>query len=247
MHALTPPRGPGKRQMTDEQTLKAAIEEIEKTHRVEGLLTVEYEREVERKTKYVGRGRGGANRQQEVVERIRYHITAVTRDAQKIEEVKETFGWRAYVTDTPRERFCLEDAVRLYRQECRIERIFHRLKNRLNLVPMYVQEPDQVKGINHLLTLGVRVLRLIELVVRRSLEQEQTALPGLHPENYQKTTDRPTSERLLKAFEGVTLTIIHVKNQIIRHFTPLSDLQKEILKRLELDDVLYQNLEIHKT
>jgi transposase len=247
LHALTPPRGRGKRQMTDEQMLKAAIEAIEKKHRVEGLLTVEYEREVERQTKYVGRGRGGANRQQEVVERIRYQMTAVTRNAQKIKEVKEKFGWRAYLTDTPKEQLCLEDAVRLYRQECRIERIFHRLKNRLHLVPMYVQEADQVTGLNHLLTLGVRVLTLIEFVVRRSLEQEQTSLSGLHPENQQKTTNRPTSERLLKAFEGITLTIIRVKDQVIRHLTPLSELQKEILKRLELDDVLYQHLEIHKS
>jgi transposase len=245
LSALTPPRGRGKRQITDEQRLKTAIEAIEKTHRVEGLLNIEYEREVERTTKYVGRGRGGANRKQEVVERIRYQITAVRRDAQKIEHVKEKFGWRAYVTDTSRERLCLEDAVKLYRQECRIERIFDRLKNRLNLAPMYVKEPDQVKGLNHLLTLGVRVLTLIEFVVRRSLEREQKALPGLHPENNRKTTDRPTSERLLKAFEGITLTIIHVKDHIIRHLTPLSDLQKEILKRLGLDDVLYQNLEIH--
>ena len=247
LHALTPPRGRGKRQITDEETLKAAIEEIKKTHRVEELLTVEYRREVERNTKYVGRGRGGSNRQQEVVESIRYQITAVTRDEQKIQDVKETFGWRAYVTDASRERLGLEDAVRLYRQECRIERIFHRLKHRLNLVPMYVQEPDQITGLTHLLTLGVRVLTLIEFVVRRSLEQEQTSLSGLHPENQQKTTNRPTSERLLKAFEGITLTIIRVKDQVIRHLTPLSELQKEILKRLELDDGLYQHLEIHKT
>jgi transposase len=247
LHALTPPRGRGKRQITHEETLKTAIENIEKTHRVEGLLRVEYEREVERKTKYVGRGRGGTHRQQEVVESIRYHITAVTPQAQKIQELKKTFGWRAYVTDTSEEQLCLEDAVRLYRQECRVERIFHRLKNRLNLVPMYVSEPDQVKGLNHLLTLGVRVLTLIEFVVRRSLEQEQTSLPGLHPENQHKTTDRPTSERLLKAFEGITLTILHVKDQVIRHLTPLSELQKDILKRLELNDALYQNLEIHKT
>lgn len=116
--------------MTTEEALQSAIEEIMKTHRVEGLLTAEYERQVERNTKYVGRGRGGANRKQEVVERVRYHITAVTRDAQKIEQSKEAFGWRADVTDTLRERLCLENAVKLYRQECRIERIFHRLKNR---------------------------------------------------------------------------------------------------------------------
>jgi transposase len=245
LYALTPPRGRGKRQMTDEPSLQAAIEAIEKQHRVEGLLRVEYEREVERTTKYVGRGRGGANRHQEVNERIRYYITAVTRDTEKIEEVKETFGWRAYVTDTSGDRFCLEDAVRLYRQECRIERIFDRLKNRLNIAPMYVTEPDQITGLNHLLTLGVRVLTLIEFVVRRSLERDQQSLPGLHPENTRKTTDRPTSERLLKAFEGITLTIIHMKDHIIRHLTPLSELQKEILNRLGLDDVLYQNLEIH--
>jgi len=247
LHALTPPRGRGKRQIPDEETLKAAIEAIEKTHRVEGLLTVEYTCEAERNTKYIGRGRGGANRQQEVVERIRYQVTVVTQEAQTIQDLKETFGWRAYVTDTPRDRVCLDNAVKLYRHECRIERIFHRLKNRVNLVPMYVQEPDQVTGVTHLLTLGVRVLTLIEFVVRRSLEQDQATLPGLHPENHQKLTNRPTSERLLKAFEGLTLTIIHMKDQIIRHLTPLSDLQKEILKRLELDDVLYHNLEIHKT
>ena len=247
LHALTPPRGRGKRQITDEETLKTGIEAIMKTHRVDGLLTVEYERQVERKTKYVGRGRGGANRKQEIVERIRYHITSVTRDEGTIEKEQETFGWRAYVTDASKERLCLEDAVTLYRQECRIERIFHRLKNRLHLVPMYVQQPEQVRGLTHLLTLGVRVLTLIEFVVRRSLQQEQTAFTGLHPENRQKTTDRPTSERLLKAFEGITLTIIHMKDQIIRHLTPLSELQQEILRRLDLDEVLYQHLEIHKT
>ena len=247
LQALTPPQGRGKRQIRTEETLKARIEAIMKTYRVEGLLTVDYERQVERSTKYVGRGRGGANRQQEIVEKIRYQLTSITRENDKLDEERGTFGWRAYVTDASRERLCLEDAVRLYRQECRIERIFHRLKNRLHLVPMYVQEPEQVRGLNHLLTLGVRVLTLVEFGVRRSLEQEQKALPGLHAENRQKNTARPTSERLLKAFEGITLTIIYMKDQVIRHLTPLSELQKDILTRLGLDDVLYQHLEIHKT
>jgi transposase len=247
LHALTPPRGRGKRQITEEAALKAAIEEIVKKHGVEGLLIVTYEQQVERTTHYVGRGRGGAHRQQHVRETIRYHLTSVARDEQKIQEEKARCGWRAYVTDAPQARLCLEDAVNVYRQEYRIERIFLRLKNRLQLVPLFVKEPDQVRGLTHLLMLGIRVLTLIEFVVRRSLQQEQTTLAGLHPEHRQQTTDSPTSERLLKAFEGITLTIIRVKDQIIRHLTPLSDLQKEILKRLELNDALYQHLEIHKT
>lgn len=247
LYALTPPRGRGKRQIADEETVHAAIEQIEQRYQVDGLLRIAYERDVEQHRKYVGRGRGGAKRQYEVVERIRYDITAVTRDTQQIEAVKEAFGWRAYVTDASGERLCLEDAVRLYRQECRIERIFDRVKHRVNLVPMYVQEPDQVTGLTHLLTLGIRVLTLLEFVVRRSLAREQTAFAGLHPENPRKTTDRPTSERLLRAFKGITLTIIHMKDQVIRHLSPLSELQKEILRRLEFGAVLYQHLEIHKT
>ncbi len=247
LSALTPPRGRGKRQITDEETLKTAITTIEQRYQVEGLLKVAYAREEERNTKYVGRGRGGAERQQEVVERIRYHITAVERDHRKIADVKEAFGWRAYISDAPSARLCLETAVTLYRQECRIERIFDRLKNRLNLAPMYVQEPEHVTGLTHLLTMGVRVLTLIEFVVRRSLKREQNGLSGLHPENPQKTTNRPTSERLLNAFKGITLTIIGMNDRVIRHLSPLSELQKEILKRLEFEDGLYQHLEIQKS
>ncbi len=127
----------------------------------------------------------------------------------------------------------MEDAVRLYRQECRIERLFDRLKNRLNIAPMYVTEPDQVKGLNHLLTLGVRTLTRIEFVVRRSLEREKKAFPGLHPENIRKTTNEADqrTQFSLKAFE-ITLTIIHLKDNPSSYASIRT--QKEILNRLQV-------------
>jgi hypothetical protein len=84
-------------------------------------------------------------------------------------------------------------------------------------------------------------------VVRRSLKKDNGKLGGLHPENKRKETDKPTTERLLKAFSGITLTIINVGGKTIRHLTPLSELQKEILKRLDLDISLYLNLGINKS
>lgn len=207
LFALTSARGRGKPQITDEQTLTARMETILQTQRVEAFLTVRYERQVERRMKYVGRGKGGPNRRQEVVERVRYQITSITWDEVAIEAARERCGWRAYVTNAPGKRLSLEDAVKLYRQECRIERVFHRLKNRVKLSPMFVQEPKQVTGLTHLLMLGVRVLSLIECVVRRALAQDQQALPGLHPEHRKKKTARPTTERLLRAFRGITLTV----------------------------------------
>jgi ribosomal 50S subunit-associated protein YjgA (DUF615 family) len=62
----------------------------------------------------------------------------------------------------------------------------------------------------------------------------------------QKMTDKPTAERILKAFADVSLTIIKnaVGEEILRRLTPLSALQKDILQRLGLDAALYEQLEI---
>ena len=84
--------------------------------------------------------------------------------------------------------------------------------------------------------------------LRRSLEKEQATLPGLHPENKHKMTDKPTAERILKAFSDVSLTLItHAAGEdILRRLTPLSGLQEDILQRLGLGASLYGQLEIQE-
>ena len=53
--ALTPPRGRGKRQITDEAKLLEAIDTVLNAQRVEGLLSLQWEKQSEQKTLYVGR------------------------------------------------------------------------------------------------------------------------------------------------------------------------------------------------
>jgi transposase len=180
-----------------------------------------------------------------VIEKVRYSILNVKRDEEEIDNVKERFGWKAFVTNATKVHLPLSEAVLSYRHEYRIERIFNRLKNRLEIAPIFVKRNDQMVGLTHLLTLGVRVLTLLEFIVRRSLQEDTSTLPGLHPENPKKATDKPTAERLLKAFSNISLTIIKNRSgDIMRYLTPLSNLQMEILSRLELDSLLYFNLEI---
>lgn len=246
--ALTPPRGRGKRQITDQATLLEAISSVLKAHRVEGLLSVEWEKQTERKTQYVGRGRGSASREKRVIKKIRYQITRTVRHEDPIAALTGQFGWKAFVTNAEQERLSLKDAVLCYRNEYRVERIFNRLKSRVHIAPMFVTLNDQIEGLTHLLTLGVRVLTVMEFVVRRSLQTDPAKLPGLHPETKQKRTDKPTAERLLKAFSDVSLTIIkdHAGEELLRQLTPLSGLQEEILQRLGLSTSLYQQLEIQE-
>jgi transposase len=244
--ALTPPRGRGKRQITEEAALVEAIDLVLKAHRVEGLLSVAWEKQVERHTRYLGRGRGSASRQQRVIEQTRYHLTGIARQADNIAGLRQRCGWKAFVTNARPQRLSLEDAVLGYRNEYRVERVFNRLKSRLHIAPLFVKLNDQIEGLTYLLTLGVRVLTVTEFVLRRSLEQEQATLPGLHPEHKRKMTDTPTAERLLQAFVGVSLTIIQsaAGEEILRRITPLSGVQEAILQQLGLGTHLYRQLEI---
>ena len=144
--ALTPARGRGKRQITEEANLVAAIDHVLKEQRVEGLLHLEWEQQIERHTHYVGRGRGSATRPQRVVRTIRYHITRIARQGGPIAALKERFGWKAFVTNATPERLSLADAVLCYRNEYRIERIFNRLKSRVHIAPLFVKRRRPNRG-----------------------------------------------------------------------------------------------------
>ena len=243
LNALTPPRTRGKRQITDEAQLIQAAQAILKAQRVDGLLTYTFERQAERHVQFVGPGRGAAHRPQRTVERVRYQITAVVRHESDITTLRDAFGWRAYATDVPADQLSLEEAVLTYRDEWVIEHGFHRLKGApLSLNPLFVKRDDQVVGLIHLLTIAIRLLTLIEFVVRRALKCEQAELVGLHKENPKKATATPTTERLLRAFSNITLTIVQLPDRVMRHVTPLTPLQGRILELLGLSPDIYRAL-----
>lgn len=241
--ALTPPPARGKHQIQDEAKLVQAAEAILKAHDVEGLLNYTFERQEKRQTRHIGRGRGSAERPKREIISIRYQITAITRQEEAIMELRKTLGWRAYVSNAPAEQLTLEQAVLTYRNEWLVERGFHRLKGApLSLNPLFVQRDDQVAGLTNLLSLAVRFLTLIEFVVRRNLKRNQEKLTGLIENNPKKGIDNPTAERLLKQFDNIFLTIVHLPDQTIRHVTPLSDLQTHILELLGLSLDTYARL-----
>jgi len=243
LKVLTPAPGRGKRQIQDEIALKDAAEVILKAYEVEGLLNYSFERQEKRQTKYLGRGRGNPDRPKQEILTIRYQITAVTRQSEAITEYQKTLGWRAFVSDAPVERLSLEQAVLTYRDEWIVERGFHRLKGApLSLDPLFVKRDDQVQGMTNLLTIAVRFLTLIEFDVRRKLKRSGEKLPGLIENNPKKGIDNPTTERLLKQFDKIFLTTVHLPGQVIRHVTPLNELQIRILELLGFSLDIYSCL-----
>lgn len=241
--ALTPAPGRGKRQIQAETELVEAAAGILKAHDVEGLLSYTFERQEKRRTKYLGRGRGSPDRPRQEIVTVRYQMTAIVRQEDAIAALQKTFGWRAYATDTPAEQLTLEQAVFTYRDEWLIERGFHRLKGvPLSLSPLFVKRDDQVVGLTNFLSLAVRFLTLIEYVARRKLKQNQEKLVGLIENNPKKGIDNPTTERLLKMFDNITLTIVQLPGQTFRHLPTLTTAQTRILQLLGLSADVYTRL-----
>jgi len=238
IEALTPARGKGKRQITNEEQMTDSIKKVLKSQRVDGLLQITHSKQIEQQKKYVGKGRGSPERETRVIEKVRYQITAIKREEKAINTAKARMGWKAFATNTSQKNLSLSDAILNYRNEYRVERIFQRLKSRLGIAPIFVKNNDQITGMSHLLTLGIRVLTLMEFVLNRSLKKDQSTLPNLYPENHKKVTDHPTSERILKVFSNISMTIILdlVGNRIMQNLPILSKTQQEILLRLGLNE-----------
>jgi transposase len=235
---LTPAPGRGKRQYEELEPLQAEVTRILNQHRVTDFLQVTYHKQVEERNV-----RGYKDKPARTQTTIRYQL-AVRRNQAAIQAAQRTMGWRLYATNAPPERLSLEDAVRTYRGSVpTIERLFSRLKGRpLGLRPVFVHREDHLKGLIRLLSLALCVLTLIEFIVQRSLQAEQESLTGLFPAILTKETKRPTTERLLRAFKGIHLSIIDLPDQQIRHVTPLSELQNRILFLLRFSPAIYADL-----
>ncbi len=249
--ALLPPPGRGKRQFPEEAALQRAVEEVLARHQVTGLLRVGFAREEEAITHFVGRGRGGPERPTHTEVKVRYVLTTVEREAAAITAQEHRLGWRVQVTNRPMERLSLLDAVIHYRGgSCLEGGGFHRLKERpLGIRPLFVQRDDQIVGLTRLLTLGLRVVTMMETQVRRCLAEAEETLAGLNVGQPRQETTQPTATRLLQAFvrAEITLTRVEIGEEKHWHLTPLPELLIRVLDFLGLSPTLYTRLAENST
>ncbi len=246
LYQLTPPPARGRRQYDTEEALQTAIDHLLAEYQVAGLLTVTWQREETHTTHYVGRGRGGPNRPTRTDVKVRYVINTLQRNEPAITQQRRRFGWRAYVTNLPQERWSLTDTVCHYRAGYCVERDFHLIKDRpLGLSPLYVQRDDQIIGLTHLLTIGLRLLTLIEAKTRDTLQQTQATLIGLYEGQPNRATERPTGLRLLRAFSRAEVSRVGIQTpdgQWHWRLSPLSDLLIQILTLLGVSEHVYWQL-----
>ena len=148
------------------------------------------------------------------------------------------------ITTHPPTHLSLQEAVLAYRNAYLVEHAMGRLKGRpLSLTPMSREREDHTTGLIRLWSLGWRV------EVRRRVATANTPLVGLPAGNPKRATAHPTPERLRKAVQGLTLTIIREGRRRLSHLTPLSRVPRRILALLNVPVGLYTRLspDAHKS
>jgi transposase len=162
-------RGRGRKRYEEIDDLRQAVVEMVQRHQVEDFLWLRYDQRITRhhKRAYRGQPAGMKDDRQAIVE--------VRVDEVALESAIGRLGWRIYSTNPPSEQLSLDQAVLAYRQEYQVERSLGRLKGRpLSLRPMYVQRDDHATGLIRLWSIALRVLTLLEFVVRRQWAAEET-------------------------------------------------------------------------
>ena len=230
-------RGRGKKRYDSVAELRQAAESLIEQHQVQGMLCVDYqvishEREIR---KY-------GDRSTRTVVEHEFRLAAEVDEAAVTKQLRRK-GLRVYATNAPVQHLPLAQAVLAYRSQYLVERGCGRLKGRpLSVTPMYLEREDHATGLIRLLSIALRILTSLEFLVRRRLAQEGAELAGLYAGNPTRSTARPTAERILEAFEHITLTVMDEPPRTLHHITPLSSLQQRILELLDFSPGIYTQL-----
>jgi transposase len=227
-------RKQGKKQLFHAELMQAA-EAIVKREGVEGLLS--YTAQALLRTRQVRAYRGRPARQETEVS---FQIE-VRRAATQIEEKKRERGWQVYGTNAL--TLALPQVVWAYRGQYRVEDDWSRLKGRpLGLTPLYLQDEERIQGLVYLLSLALRLLTLLEWVVRERLRQEGTKLQGIYAGQPGRKTARPSAELLLTAMKTISMSVVEVNGQIHALLSPLTEVQRRLLALWDMPPDLYEKV-----
>jgi transposase len=228
-------RQQGKPRLPDGAAAHQAAGAIMPTHRVEGLVHVTVTSEVH---EHVKRQYGTRPATTVRSERVR-----ATCEAASLAQAVQRLGWRVYATNHTAEEVSLAQGVAADRSEYLIEQGFGRLQGRsLSLTPLFLRDEQRGVALICLLSIALRVFVLMQFIVRRHLQQGGTTLKGIYPGQPGRQTATPTTEMMLWALRGVTLSCIKIDGKLTYHLTPLKAVHKRILVLMEVPLESYDGL-----
>jgi transposase len=225
LDALTQPAGRGRKRYHTRATLRTHVDRLLEASQLTGLVDVQLTQDP---------APDGTPR---------WRVASFALDPDAWAAQVERLGWHIYLTNTTAIQYAAPTLLGCYRHQVLHERSFSRFKTRnLHIRPVFLRDEQRLVGLTWLLCLALRVLTLTEFRLRVALQTRHETLVGLNPAVRSQATLRPTTERVLQAFNTLTLTLVKMETTLFRHVTELTDTQRHVLVLLNLPSDLYSRL-----
>ena len=240
---LTPPRQRGKRQI-DEASLLSSIGRIEQQYRVQGLFHLDYRLQRCKSDRCVVM----ATNQSASSARCAFNCASAATERGQSRRPSSRLAGASMPPMRPRSAFpstrlswptATSTSRRTSSAVCRASFSPSRRSTCSETMPY--------QGLFHFLTLGTRLLALGDYLARQTLAAQRSTLTGIYAGNSKRGTAKPTTERMLAAFEGIDLFVMPAETDPKCFLSRLSDVQERILALLGLPVTLFTDLQTKLT
>jgi transposase len=168
----------------------------------------------------------------------------ITEKTAEIAAHKAVLGWRAYVTNAPAAKLSVEKVITTYKAEFNVEYRFNQLHNKTApLMPIFLHKDNRIVALIRFLTLGIKVLGIMEYNIRKKIADEKITVSHIYPGNPSRKTDKPTIEMILRALRNISLVIITLNDTPVHvHVSTLSKHQQLFIRLAGFNDDIYTNI-----
>jgi transposase len=168
-----------------------------------------------------------------------FELGGYSINQEKLQAKKDLCGYIVLVSNIPPEDSSIENLLKSYKLEYRVEHTFRRLKNSLNLKPIYLHLPDRIEVLIYLLMTIVQVMSLMDRTARLTLAEQKKHLVGLFPK---RKSSRPKAEFMLDALRNIRVNYICKSGGLSAAYSKLSQLMLDIFPILHIDVDLYNSI-----
>jgi len=214
------------------EAAQKAVERVLAESKVSELIEVRLVETVEVRQKQVGKGRPSATTEY-VQEEIKSYSIEATVKQEEMEKAERGDGIFALISND--KKLSLEEALRKYKYQPLLEKRHEQMKSVFAVRPVWLKKPRRVEALLWLYHVVDIIQALIEREVRQKMKQEQRKSLPLYREG--KKSKAPTSEQVLRAFEGIRQIRLFNEqaNEVRRLHDPLPEVARTLLRMLEVD------------
>jgi transposase len=225
-------QSPGRRPCRSYSQAEQAAQRILQEERVEGLLCVEIDQEVQETYRQVSPGRPGPNTEYRREETWEYRIR-FKPDTEAQRRQARCDGLFPLMTND--ETLSLAGALKKYKYQPFVEKRHEQLKSVFCVTPVWLKNAGRVESLLWLYYVVELVQALLEREVRREMKKQGVQSLALYPEG--RASEAPTAQVVINALEGLRRhRLLDAQGQELQRFhDELPDAAREVLELLGVD------------